>query len=273
MKTPTAQPRTIDAPRIFAAAALAAVLAAAAVALPLIPVAAETPTAENPAATARFTSDAWHDLTRADGSGMYFDLIRRVFAGAGVQVEFEVLPYARAVSAVKAGKADGWVASFLDEQDFPVYPLWHFDRNRQVAVSCPSKVPSLGARAEARPAALEGKRVLWLRNFNLDKYLPVKVDFEEVDRVENALLMLKAGRADYFLGAESDVASALGTAGVDRADYRVEFLMHLKLYMAFRDDEKGRFLRDVWDERMRTLRSDPAFLAIYARYGYPAPFD
>ncbi len=35
---------------------------------------------------------------------------------------------------VKAGIADAWVASFMDELDFAIYPKWHFDRNKQLVI-------------------------------------------------------------------------------------------------------------------------------------------
>lgn len=76
-------------------------------------------------------SDAWHGLTRKDGTGLYFDLIRAVFQRQQIKLRINIYPYARAVQAVKDKRADAWVASFMNEKDFALYPRWHFDRNVQ----------------------------------------------------------------------------------------------------------------------------------------------
>ena len=214
-------------------------------------------------------SDTWHDLTREDGSGMYFDLIRAVFEPSGVKVTFRIVPYTRSVALVKAKKTDGWVASFRHEQPFPLYPKWHFDVNRQVAVGLkdgPVKYTGVGS--------LRGRKVAWLRDFNLDRYISVPMDFEEIDDINGAFPMLTAGRIDYFLGAESDVKDAMALKNIDPGRYRLDFILNLELLVAFADTDRGRYFRDLWDQRMETLHKDPAFLAIYQRYGYPVPpFD
>lgn len=213
------------------------------------------------------TSDTWHKLTMPDGNGLYFDLIRAVFEPVGIKVSIDIVPYARSVVLVETKKADGWVASFMNEQPFPIYPKWHFDRNRQVAVSLKSTVPPFKDLE-----SLKGKPLIWLRDFNLDKYIPFPVNFEEIDAVSNAFLMLTAKRATYFIGAESDVMSAVKAEKIDVSKFRFDFLMHLELYVAFANTERGKRFKAIWDSRMEKLSKDPKFRAIYTRYGYPIPF-
>lgn len=216
----------------------------------------------------RLVSDAWHDLTRKDGTGLYFDLIRTVYARVGVQVSTQILPYARAVSMVRDKRADAWVASFMNEKDFPLYPKWHFDRNAQMVVY----------RANAAPPyknqdSLANRKVAWLRDFGLDRYIKVPMQVTEVDSLASAFGMLDRDRIEYFVGARSDLAEHIRDAKVDMSRYRMEFVMHLGLYLAFADTAKGAALRALWDQEMETLHRSENLLAIYKKYGYDVPFD
>lgn len=213
-------------------------------------------------------SDAWHNLTRPDGSGLYFDLIRAVFEPAEVKVKVTIVPYARSVNLVQAKKADAWVASFMKEQPFPLYPKWHFDRNRQLVIS-----PRGTRRPFKNQDSFRGARLVWLRYFNLDKYLSVPVQFQEIDKISSAFPMLLSDHADYFIGAESDIKSAIQKNEIDLTRFQFDFLMYLNLYLAFADTEQGRALRDLWDRRMEALSQDEGFRKIYAQYGYPVPFN
>lgn len=116
-----------------------------------------------------------------DGKGLYFDVIRAVYEPIGIEVSLTMVPYARSVSMVEKKLVDGWVASFMDEQPFPLYPKWHFDRNRQIVVTYrESKDQFTGMNS------LRGRFVIWLRDFNLDKYIPVPLSFKEIDDIAGA---------------------------------------------------------------------------------------
>lgn len=214
-------------------------------------------------------SDTWHDLTRQDGTGLYFDLIRAVYARAGIrQVRIQIHPYARTVGMVRDKRVDAWVASFLNEKDFPLYPKWHFDRNAQMAVY----------RADAtapyqNQSSLAGRRVAWLRDFGLDRYIKVPMQITEVDTLASAFGMLERQRIDFFVGARSDVADHIRDHQIDASRYRMAFVIHLGLYLAFANTAKGAALRAIWDDQMEVLHKDKDFRAIYAKYGYEVPFD
>lgn len=212
-------------------------------------------------------SDEWHDLTRKDGTGLYFDLIRMVFEKRGVKVNFSIFPYARTVQMVKEKKADGWVASFMKEKDFPLYPKWHFDQNAQMVIY-----------RKALPAGFEGlaslrdKRVAWLRDFGLDRYIAQPMKITEVNAIQSGLQMLDRDRIDYFVGARSDIADEVKKHKIDMSQYEMKFAMHLGLFVAFADTERGAAFRTAWDQEMESLHKADAFKAIYKKYGYDDPF-
>lgn len=226
------------------------------------PLAADTPPAD-----IHLVSDAWHGLTRKDGTGLYFDLIRAVYARRKIKLRITIYPYARTVQAVKDKRADAWVASFLNEKDFALYPRWHFDRNVQQALFRRRPGYRFGGTSDLRD-----KRVAWLRDFGLDKYLKVPVKIVEVDTIHSAMQMLEAGRIDYFIGAQSDIADDIKARSVEMRDFELASVMHLGLYLAFANTPRGEALLRIWDEEMETFHRSDAFKAIYKNAGVGYPF-
>ena len=48
--------------------------------------------AENNPEVIRIATPAWAKLTAKDGSGLYFDLLRKVYGPAGVKLEYRIAP-------------------------------------------------------------------------------------------------------------------------------------------------------------------------------------
>lgn len=223
---------------------------------------------EPPAITsALFVSDEWHNLTRQDGSGLYFDLVKAVYERQGISVQFRTFPYARAVQRVKDQEADGWVASFLHEKSFPLYPKYHFDKNEQVILFRKDK-----QAAPVTTSSLKNKRVAWLRDFGLDRFIREPMHMHELDSIDSAFQMLERDRIDYFIGAKSDILDHIKNARQNMSEFGMAYALHLGLYMAFADNTRGKQLRAMWDKEMETFHHTEAFKDIYRRYGYPYPF-
>lgn len=220
-----------------------------------------------PATTALFVTDEWHDLTRQDGTGLYFDLVRAVFKRQGVQVEFRIFPYPRAVQKVKDHEADGWIASFLHEKSFPLYPRYHFDKNEQTIVYRKSRHPG-----KVTTANLRNQRVAWLRDFGLDRFIHEPMQITELDSIRSAFQMLAHDRIDYFVGAKTDIDSYIRSERQNMQQYGRAYALHLGLYVAFANTPRGQALRQMWDDEMAQFHRNPAFKAIYQQYGYPYPF-
>jgi polar amino acid transport system substrate-binding protein len=216
---------------------------------------------------ALFVTDEWHNLTRKDGTGLYLDIIKAVFARQGIEAHFRTYPYARAVQQVKDKRADGWVASFLKEKAFPLYPQYHFDKNEQTIVYLKRK-----QSAPVSTGSLKNQRVAWLRDFGLDRFIAEPMRITELDSIESAFQMLENDRIDYFIGAKSDIEDYIRNGRQNMREFGMAYAMHLGLYVAFADTPRGVQLRELWDAEMAKFHTTDAFKAIYKKYGYRYPF-
>ena len=96
--------------------------------LPIFPTMAEEIT------EIHFVSEAWEDVTNADGTGLCWELFRNVYEPRGIQVKFEIVPYARATNMVQQQQADASVGVYLDEYDHALFSEWHYLQDRVLAI-------------------------------------------------------------------------------------------------------------------------------------------
>ncbi|QWA28035.1 transporter substrate-binding domain-containing protein [Pseudomonas sp. RC3H12] len=220
--------------------------------------------AQEAPAQVRLVSEAWVDYTNADGSGLAWDVLRKVFEPAGVKVVVKSAPYSRAVGLVKRGEADAWVGSYKEENADNLYPQWYFDQDHIYALGLVDKpVPTLETIGQYRLA--------WVRGYDYASYLPGIHNFREIQRREGILPMLVHDRVDFYIDALAEVDYVLGQAP-DATRFRRTHVAELPLYLAFTHSEQGKVLRDLFDRRMEQLVRSGELKPIFERWKQPYPF-
>ncbi|MFJ3484532.1 substrate-binding periplasmic protein [Pseudomonas sp. NPDC090202] len=224
--------------------------------------------ADSPAGKPRdivLVSEQWNAYTEADGTGLGWDLMREIFEPAGVRVITRIEPYTRAVGLVQRGEADAWVGAYEHEVEGTLYPKWHYDTDEIYALGLTSKpTPNL--------LTLGNFRLAWVRGYEFQHYLPNAVHFKEVARRDHILSMLEYGRADLYIDAKPEIDFILGQSE-DAGRFRMTWLKAIPLYLSFSNNDRGRALRALFDERMALLVRSGKLKAIFARWKQPYPFD
>ncbi|ADR58254.1 MULTISPECIES: substrate-binding periplasmic protein [Pseudomonas] len=210
-------------------------------------------------------SEEWLDYTNADGTGVAWDVLRKVFEPAGVEVITQSAPYSRAVGLVKRGEADAWVGSYKEENDDNLYPRWHFDMDHIYALGLASKpVPTLETIGKYRLA--------WVRGYDYGSYLPNVREFREIQRREGILPMLEHDRVDYYIDALTEVDYVLGqTSQPER--FRRTHVAELPLYLAFARNDQAKALCELFDKRMKELIRSGELKPIFEHWTQPYPFS
>lgn len=214
----------------------------------------------------RMASDVWVDRINPDGTGLSWDILRKVFEPAGVRLEMQIVPYTRSIGLVKRGEADAWVASYQNEvSGGVVYPTWHYDSDLISALSLVSK-------PEPDQAQLGRSRLVWMRGYEYQRYIPGLTHYNELQRRSGILSMLDQGHADYYIDARPEVEQVL--AGAEQpGKYRATDLLRLPLYIGFSDTPRGRALAQLFDQRMAELVKTDELHAIFERWGQHYPFE
>ncbi|TWC11156.1 MULTISPECIES: ABC transporter substrate-binding protein [unclassified Pseudomonas] len=213
----------------------------------------------------RAASEEWSDYTGADGRGMAWDILREVFEPEGVKLEIRSVPYTRSIGLVQRGEADAQVGAYRNETEGLLYPQWHYDVDHIYALGLASKPsPTL--------ETVGNYRLVWMRGYEYNAYLPNIRRFNEIHRAVGILPMLLHDRADFYIDALMEIQGVLAKAD-NPQQYKLSPLINLPLYLGFANTENGRALRALFDRRMEVLVKSGKLKPIFERWKQPYPFD
>ena len=214
----------------------------------------------------RLASEVWEEDTEADGTGLAWDILRQVFEPAGVQLAIQSVPYTRSIGLVQRGEADAWVGSYRDEIDRGViYPRWHYDADQ-------IDVLGLAERSAPTLASIGAARLVWMRGYAFQRYLPDLKHYREIQRDSDIPRMLQFQRADFYIDSRAEVEAMLEQAA-EPERFRITPLTQLPLYLGFADNPRGRALAQLFDARMDELVKSGGLRPVFARWQQPYPFD
>jgi len=209
-------------------------------------------------------SEEWNDYTNKDGTGLAWDVLRQVFEPAGIKVQTRSVPYTRSVGLAQRGEVDGWVGSYRDEAEDVLYPHWNFDSDH---------IYALGLASTPAPtvATLGNYRLAWVRGYKYEEYLPNVHRFNQIERRDGILPMLEHARADFYIDALTEARYVLSQAD-EPSKFALTPIAELPLYIGFADNERGRGLMAVFDQRMAALVKSGELKPIFERWKQPYPF-
>ncbi len=216
--------------------------------------------------------DEWEGYTNKDGTGAYWEVVKAVFEPAGIKITTIIVPWKRAEYLIKIKEADAIAGDYyykeMDGKDY-LYPQWHLSVEDDITALYKNGVienlESLGVKS------LSGKEVAWIRGYDYDQTLlkDVTVKKKELSDLQNGIRMLMVGRIDVIIDYKTTIVSAAKAGGIDLNDLTFSYIQNgNKLFVAFANTNKAKFLIKVFDERMGMLVQSGEIEAIYKKWGF-----
>jgi polar amino acid transport system substrate-binding protein len=223
----------------------------------------------------KVATEEWESNTNADGTGSFFEMIQAVYAMDGIAMEFQIVPYERSVEMTRTNEVDAWVAAYDEEEDFALFPDWHFDADIVTAVFKKERFPEFSG-----VESLEGNVVSWIRGYAYDEYIETDMEIYRLDKRTSAMEMLVRDRIDIYLDADAEIQGMISDREFNRKinfwkeSYEFKEILRLNLYLAFADTERGKRLIEIWDTNFPILLESGEIQRIYDKYEVsPLPFD
>ncbi|HBP6026816.1 ABC transporter substrate-binding protein [Pseudomonas aeruginosa] len=214
---------------------------------------------------ATFAAPAWEGYTNAAGSGLYWDLLKQVYAPYGLDVKFINMPWNRANKLMTAGSMVDGVPGEIPGVEGKLYAQLPIDIEYH-GVMHAAKTPFSGR------ASLTGKRVGWRHSYNL---IPAEQrDFTLVEcvRPERCTEQVQNGELDFFLDEPDELEKQRSEAHLPADAYPIAQLPPGKeSFMTFADSASGRLLREVYDARVRQMAASGELRALYQRWNSEVP--
>jgi len=216
--------------------------------------------------TITVASDTWEGATYDDGSGFYFNLLRKIYEPLGYTLDIKILPYKRSVQTVIKGEADVWLGAYKNEVEEAIYPNWHMDIEQVSALLLASKNISIQNIND-----LGEQRIAWIRGYGYQKVLKPSqpMHWSEVSNIQSGFSMVEKERVDIYLDAQYELNNYMeGLPEKEKIIYKINTLKTLKLYPGFNISKRGEKLAAEWDQRMQNMAVDGNLEQFYKTEGY-----
>jgi polar amino acid transport system substrate-binding protein len=205
----------------------------------------------------------WEDQTHEDGTGLFFDIIRKVYEPSGIRMKFEIMPWKRCEEMIGANQADVIPAAYKDDPGgvYPKYPLYV---DYTTAVFKKSRIKEWKGLQ-----TLKEKNVIWLRGYNFHDVPALKalsLRWSEIDDYAQAWEMLKNDRVDAYLESLIDLERYIRKNKADMSTYQSEVLVAKNAYLKFSKSDKSKKLIEIYDKRIPELIASGELEALFKKW-------
>ncbi len=213
------------------------------------------------------TSPAWDTFTNEDGSGLYHEILREVFALYNVSVRHEYATSNRAGEMVLDGSADMMTCedvarSPLELARYPLYSnaFYAFFNKKRIG-------PWKGTQS------LWGKVVLVQPGYYSAANFPVPVNIREVMTGAQAVSMILMDRADFYVDDLALIKESLAanTIVYEKDEFATRQVGNRAYFPLFNSTPRAKQVRRMYEEGMLRLYREGKLQPIYAKWGYTCP--
>ena len=194
-----------------------------------------------------FIAGEWPAYTNSDGTGTYWQIIKHIY-----QDEFELSlttsSWRRANNLVKAGKVDALVGIFTQEKGGLIIPHHHIDTEYAILALFDSKRHQIKDANDLAHLTIAGRS-----NYGFEHFIPKNINYYGVDSINDTHKLVLNKRVDAVLVSAYNRKFADPEGSLDF----VTVIPAQKLFIGFRNNEKGNKLRQIFDQKMaQMLKAD-----------------
>lgn len=210
-----------------------------------------------------FASEERSKATNRDGTGLYCDIFRAVYASMGIKTRIIFQSYNGSVSLVKQHKADAAVGIYPDTIRGAVFSRYPFVKDDVLVLFKKDKFSQWAGQQ-----TLKNRKVAWMKGYAYDEYLEVPVIKKEFYTREAILRRLDSDQIDFFMDTRNDVESVLNNGIIDVTRYTVETVLELERYLVFANNTKGKNLKKIFDLRFPYLVKSGEIERLYVKWNW-----
>lgn len=200
-------------------------------------------------------ADEWQGYTHSDGSGIYFALLKKIYANDRLEIKLD--SFNRTLKKFEQNKVDIIVGIYKEDLPRALFPNWYLDTEYPIMAFYNPKSFTINHLNDFKKLSTS-----WLRGYAFDRYLPQSKNTYLVDDINRGFKMLANQRIDTFIDYSYNLPD----------EYRKQFssfevLPSRRIYIAFQRNQHGKKLALKFDQKMAQLRDSGELATLYAN-GY-----
>lgn len=212
--------------------------------------------------TINVVAPMWEEYTNADGSGMYWDILRSIYSTAGIKLKPSIVPWNRAMKMVtKYQIYNAIVGEYLDSEEALLFPKYPIDVEYMSVLAKKSAMDWQGVES------LVGKRVGWIKDYDVIKEQDRNFTLREYRTTEQGIELLNSGKLDYIIDEWDELAIVLKGKNLAIENYNMnEMPEGTDVYVAFANNAISKVLIEIYNEQAALMVKDGRMQAIYKKW-------
>ncbi len=213
------------------------------------------------------TSPSWETFTNKDGSGLYHEILQKVFALYDIPVRHIYSKSSRSEDLVIENQADMMTCD--DRATSPLvlarYPM--YENDFYVFFNKKRIGPWKGIET------LRGKEVLSQPTYYSQANFSVPVSIKDILTGRQALEMILMDRSDFYVDDLTLINQSIKehSAPISKDDFDIKKIGQRSYHPLFNTTERGRAIHDMYDNGMIQLHKSGTLKPIYEKWGYRYP--
>jgi polar amino acid transport system substrate-binding protein len=206
--------------------------------------------------------DSWPPFAKSNGEGISKSIIEKAYAYSGMDVQFVIVPYARALNMAQAGEVDG---AFNVTKQGSTEAKFHFGEEPLLRVSASFYYsPSSKLNYKSVSEIPEGTKIATILGYEYgDSYTQNQARFTEsrVATQQQIVKLLLSGRVDMAIMFDEVASYTIDEMGFEQSVLRKGALNHTsEIYVAFNKKLKGSEKVRKLDLGLKAIRDESAFV-------------
>lgn len=212
--------------------------------------------------TINVVAPMWEEYTNADGTGMYWDILRSIYSTAGIKLKPSIVPWNRAMKMVtKYQIYNAIVGEYLDSEEALLFPKYPIDVEYMSVLAKKSATDWQGVES------LVGKRVGWIKDYDVIKEQDRNFTLREYRTTEQGIELLNSGKLDYIIDEWDELAIVLKGKNLAIENYNMnEMPEGTDVYVAFANNAISKVLIEIYNEQAALMVKDGRMQAIYKKW-------
>lgn len=215
------------------------------------------------------TSPSWDGFTNMDGTGLYHEILDRIFAPLGIRVTHKYTNAKRGIYLVRQGEADIYTCK-TRHTEIPGLlmagpPMY---QGKVHTIFKKARIPDWKGRA-----SLVGKKVVWRRGYYNPAELPAGIIPLETYSGESALGQVHRDRADFYVDDLNLIKETLANTSfpIDKSEFRIEPIGSRSYHPVFNSSGRGQTLLKLYEQGMARLHGSGELKQVFDKWGMPYP--
>lgn len=204
-------------------------------------------------------TENWVGYTNKDGSGYYFDILKRIFPQEEWLLEIDIVPFSRVRYLLNHNKADMALGFYSNDKSASIYS----DIPVEVDTVDVAVTPELAALWQGIES-LAQKKVQALLGYRFSELIAVPMYYQESVNLLDLLNRVNEGKIDAVLDYKPAMLTKVAELNQPKQFVILEDVFRAEIFFVFSKTEKGERLKQHFDRELKVL-SDSGYLDLIFR--------